>query len=298
MKLLSFGEIIWDVFPDGAHIGGAPLNFAAHTVLQGGKASILSSVGNDSLGSLAKEQIAKLGVGTECISVSPDKPTGQCVVSLDQNGVPSYDLRDDTAYDHIDAPDAAEGFDVLAFGTLSLRHSHNLLTLKSLLKKGVYREIFSDLNIRAPFYSKESICFCLENATIVKISDEEMATVTKAALGQTLSVEASARAIAKKYPQIKTVIITLGAKGAYAYDATADKDHRCGITDSPVVSTVGAGDSFGAAFLYWYLSGRDIPACLDIASKVSGFVVSREGAVPTYDIDSLIQLNKNKEVKL
>ena len=288
MKLLSFGEIIWDVFPDAAHIGGAPLNFAAHTVLQGGKASILSAVGNDSLGAEAQKQISALGVDTECISTVNEKPTGQCIVTLDAKGIPSYDLRDDTAYDFISATDSAKGFDVLAFGTLSLRHAHNRATLKKLLGEGSYREIFSDLNIRAPFYSDESIHFCLENATIVKISDEELDTVTLSALGASLSVEEAARAIAKKYPKIKLVIITLGAKGAYAYDVGSDRDFSCGVTDSAVVSTVGAGDSFGAAFLYWYLEGKDISTCLTIASKVSGFVVSREGAVPKYDINELI----------
>lgn len=288
MNLLSFGEIIWDVFPDAAHIGGAPLNFAAHTVLQGGKASILSAVGNDSLGAEAQKQISALGVGTECISVIDEKPTGQCIVTLNAKGVPSYDLRDDTAYDFISATDAAKGFDVLAFGTLSLRHAHNRATLGGLLSENLYREIFSDLNIRAPFYSDESIRFCLENATIVKISDEELDTVTLSALGAKFSIEDAARALARKFTQIKLVIITLGAKGAYAYDVKADKDHSCGVTDSAVVSTVGAGDSFGAAFLYWYLEGKDIPICLDIASKVSGFVVSREGAVPKYDINKFI----------
>ena len=290
MKLLSFGEIIWDVFPDAAHIGGAPLNFAAHTVLQGGEASILSSVGDDSLGRDAKERIAALGVGTECISVSPDKPTGQCIVTLNEKGIPSYDLRDDTAYDFISETDKACGFDVLAFGTLALRHAHNRATVARLLQKHTYSEVFSDLNIRAPFYSKESICFCLESATIVKISDEELGTVTGAALGELLSVESSAKALAQKYPQIKLILITLGAKGAYAYDTRTGKEYSCGIADYPVVSTVGAGDSFGAAFLYWYLSGKDIPFCLCIASKVSGFVVSQTGAVPQYDVKKFLSL--------
>ena len=289
MKLLSFGEIIWDVFPDAAHIGGAPLNFAAHTVLQGGKASMLSAIGNDELGKEALRLVSQeLGVGVECVSVVPERPTGQCIVTLNEKGIPSYDLRDDTSYDYISADEKAKGFDVLAFGTLAIRHEHNRKTLRKLMSENSYLEIFSDLNIRAPFYSDESICFCLENATIVKISDEELSIVTKAALGEELSVEDAARALAKKYPQINTVIITLGAKGAYAYDVKKNEDHRCGITDSPVVSTVGAGDSFGATFLYWHLHGKDIPFCLNLASKVSGFVVSREGAVPKYDIKELL----------
>lgn len=288
MRLLSFGEIIWDVFPDAAHIGGAPLNFAAHTVLQGGKASLLSAVGNNTLGKNATEKISDLGIGTEYIFTDAELPTGMCRVTLDKNGVPSYDLLDNTAYDRIPCPDAISSLDVLAFGTLALRHEFNRESVKKLLAEHTWREVFCDLNIRAPFFSDESIRLCLENASIVKISDEELSTVTLSALGKTLSVSDAARELALKYTQIKVVIITLGAKGAYAYDAQSGNEFECGVADYPVVSTVGAGDSFGAAFLYWYLSGKDIPACLGIASRVSGFVVSREGAVPKYDVNELI----------
>ena len=288
MHLLSFGEIIWDVFPDGAHIGGAPLNFAAHTVLQGGKASLLSAVGDDELGRRAIAEISSLGIGSEYVCLAPEYPTGRCNVTLDQNRVPSYDLLDNTAYDRIPCPDALTEPDVLAFGTLALRHGFNRDSVKALLSQRVWCEVFCDLNIRAPFYSDGSISLCLENASIVKISDEELSTVTLSALGKTLSVRDAAREIAKKYPRIKLVLITLGAMGEYAYDVKSDSDFECGVTDYPVISTVGAGDSFGAAFLYWYLCGKDIPTCLKIASNVSGFVVSREGAVPKYDIDRLI----------
>ena len=180
MHLLSFGEIIWDVFPDGAHIGGAPLNFAAHTVLQGGKASLLSAVGDDELGRRAIAEISSLGIGSEYVCLAPEYPTGRCNVTLDQNRVPSYDLLDNTAYDRIPCPDALTEPDVLAFGTLALRHGFNRDSVKALLSQRVWREVFCDLNIRAPFYSDGSISLCLENASIVKISDEELSTVSEA----------------------------------------------------------------------------------------------------------------------
>ena len=175
MKLLSFGEIIWDVFPNGAHLGGAPLNFAAHAAMQGADAYILSAGSADELGKRALLEIGELGVKTDCVSISK-KATGSCIVKLNEKGVPSYDLVRDTAYDDISLPDVsnADGFDVLAFGTLALRDRHNREILKELIAKVDFPVIFSDLNIRAPFYSKESILFCLENANILKISDEEL----------------------------------------------------------------------------------------------------------------------------
>lgn len=181
MKLLSFGEIVWDIFPASAHIGGAPLNLAAHAALQGAKAWIISCVGNDDLGKKAVDEIERLGVKTNYVSVC-DKPTGQCIVTLDENAVPSYNLISDAAYDCISTSPAlhSEKFDVLSFGTLALRKKHNIAALKELISYGKYNEIFADLNIRSPFYSEESILFCMQNATIVKISDEELPVVTQA----------------------------------------------------------------------------------------------------------------------
>lgn len=289
MKLLSFGEIIWDVFPDAAHIGGAPLNFAAHAAMQGAEAYILSAVGEDELGAKAIEEIKALGVATDCISVAK-KPTGRCIVTLDKNAVPAYNLLRDTAYDCIALPDisSGDGFDALSFGTLALRGEHNLKTVKELMEKVAFPEIFSDLNIRAPFYSKESITFCLENATIAKISDEELGVVTDAVFGCELAVEEAVLRLAEKYTQLKIIIVTCGAKGAYAYHTVAKQSYSCPAAPVTAVSTVGAGDSFGATFLTQYFDGKDIPRCLEIASSVSGFVVSKTGAVPKYDINGFI----------
>lgn len=289
MKLLSFGEIIWDIFPDAAHIGGAPLNFAAHAAMQGADSYILSAVGQDELGERAMAKIRAFGVKTDNVSVSP-KSTGRCLVTLDSNGVPFYNVLSDTAYDDIALPQLTDDdrFDVISFGTLALRDSHNRQVLGKLLSKVSFPEIFSDLNIRPPFYSDESIFFCLENATIVKISDEELPIVTRSALGEELGVEEAAAALAKKYRQLKIIIITKGARGAYAYDTARNECYSCPASPAEVVSTVGAGDSFGATFLTQYFDGKNIPACLGIASRVSGFVVSNTGAVPTYDIKKFI----------
>lgn len=284
MKLLSFGEIIWDVFPDAAHIGGAPLNFAAHAAMQGADAYIMSAVGRDDLGDRAMTEISALGVKTDLISRS-NKATGRCIVTLDERAVPSYDVLRDTAYDDISVTAAPTGFEVLSFGTLALRGNNNRSCLKKIISGSTFREIFSDLNIRAPFYSDESIRFCLENATIVKISDEELGVVTESVFGESLDPERAVSRLAERFSQIKIIIITLGADGAYAYDTASKKSWSCPAAPVDVVSTVGAGDSFGATFLTQYFEGKSIHDCLYIASRVSGFVVSREGAVPKYHIE-------------
>lgn len=281
MIFISFGEIIWDVYPDKATLGGAPLNLAAHAALQGCKVIMSSAVGDDTLGKDAIQQTESLGVGTSCIDISREHRTGECVVTLDQNGVPSYNVLNDVAWDHISFSEAMpKKCDVLAFGTLSLRGEHNRNTIKKMLAGIECSEIYTDLNIRPPFYSDESILFCLENATIVKISDEELPTVVRAISDKEYDCEGAAAMLAERYPQIKLILITMGEKGSLCYE-TKTRSFICAPAE-PVeaVSTVGAGDSFGATFLTNYMKTQDISASLTLAAKVSAFVVSRQGAIP------------------
>ena len=122
MKVLSFGEIIWDVYPDEKHLGGAPLNFAAHFVKQGGEAYMLSALGDDELGNEALNKLSLWKVNAEYVSVLSGKDTGKCLVTLDKQGVPTYNIVRDSAYDYIDCSSVFDGFDVLYFCTLALRN--------------------------------------------------------------------------------------------------------------------------------------------------------------------------------
>ena len=282
MKLLSFGEIIWDIYSQNEQtLGGAPLNFAAYATLLGDTAWVASSVGNDPLGQKAIEQIKELGVKTEYIVVSEEKETGQCRISLDQNGVPSYNILEDVSYDYISLPDKLPtGFDTIAFGTLALRRGHNRVKLKNVLTNNNFSEIYTDLNLRSPFYSEESIDFCLSNATIVKISDEELPLVTQTLFHETLNLQDAAASISRKYSQIKLLLITCGAKGAFCYDCQNEKTYDCPSEPVDVISTVGAGDSFGAGFLTIYNKTKDIPYALKISAKISAFVIAHKEAIP------------------
>ncbi|MBQ9692877.1 MAG: hypothetical protein IJV70_06945, partial [Clostridia bacterium] len=261
-------------------LGGAPLNLAAHAALQGCDAVMISAVGNDSLGKEAVKQIEALGVETACIA-TVEPQTGKCVVTLDENGVPKYNVLEDVAYDRIPFSSALpKECDVLAFGTLALRGEHNVSVLKKILGNIRFSEIYTDINIRPPFYSDESIIFCLSNATIVKISDEELPTVMRAVSAQSTDCESAAVMLSKRFPNIKLILITKGAKGSFCYNTKEKRFISAPAEPTQAVSTVGAGDSFGATFLVHYMKTGDIPYSLSLAAKVSAFVVSRKGAIP------------------
>lgn len=281
MKLLSFGEIIWDVYPDKATLGGAPLNFSAHSALLGADVSLISSVGNDELGRRALEQIKKLGINVSALSVSKKAESGKCTVTLDDCGVPSYEIAKRSAYDYIEYRDFSSSMpDVIVFGTLALRHKNNRAILAHIISDCPHAEIFTDLNIRPPFYSRESIEFCLERATIVKISDEDAKYVSSLLWGKDYDEEDFHLSLCERYGQIKLIVITKGEQGSCCYDAASKTLFDCPIQKTEVVSTVGAGDSFGAAFLARFMQTGDIQSSMSFASRLSAFVVSRDGAIP------------------
>ncbi|MBQ7896983.1 MAG: carbohydrate kinase [Clostridia bacterium] len=283
MKILSFGEILWDVYPDESYIGGAPLNFAAHLKKHGEEVYMLSALGEDSLGERARHVLEEWGINVEYVSVLKDKETGKCLVTLDENSLPSYNLLYDVAYDFIDSGVVTENFDVLYFGTLALRSVGNLNSIKALLEKGVFGEVFVDVNIRPPFYSKESVELAINNATILKVSLEELYEVASLLdMKESEDYKAFAKELKKKNPRLKCIIITLGADGAYALE---HGEYYCPAEKACVVSTVGAGDSFSASFLHKYLKGNNVKDCLKYASRVAGFVVSHSAAVPDYNVE-------------
>ena len=287
MKLLSFGEVLWDVYPDEKYIGGAPLNFAAHANKNGLEAYMVSAIGNDDLREDTLNCLKQWHVNSDYVAVLEDYVTGKCLVSLNEQGIPSYNLLSDVAYDYIPVPILQEDFDVLYFGTLSLRSNYNLNSLKTLMSQNSFKEIFVDVNIRAPHYSKESIQLAFCFATMIKISDEELPVVLDALnLGDAGSLALTAKKIQEAYSNLKLVLITCGEKGSLVY-VKDEGIYTCEAKKTQVVSTVGAGDSFSATFLAKYLQASTIQDCLETASKVSAYVVSQAGAIPEYDLENL-----------
>ena len=286
-KILSFGEIIWDVYPDQRYIGGAPLNFAAHCAGCGLQTALISAVGGDELGNEALARIRELGVRTDLIEVIEEKPTGQCTVTIKRR-TPSYRVLTDVAYDHIFLSEdtlgaiRAESYDALYFGTLIQRSHASRSALCALLESCSIPTVFCDLNLRPGCYDSDSISLCLRNATILKLSDEEEPILRKTGFYECFSnePEAIAKAIAARYGNLKMILITCGEKGSYAYDTKAQIGLRQPIVQVPVVSTVGAGDSFSAAWISAHLDGLPLSICMRKAAELSAFVVSHKDAVP------------------
>ena len=267
--VLAFGEVLWDVINGVPHIGGAPLNFAAHAAKCRLSASVVSSVGNDELGQRAREVVKTLGVDDSLMQTNPVLPTGTVKVTVKQ-GIPSYEIIQPVAWDEIRVD--LEGLPLpraLYFGTLAQRSAMSAETLTRLLGAFPSSLAFFDVNLRQNFWTKELVAKCLACTDILKVNDEEMV-----ALGLNVSD------LFETYPRLGTVIETRGAKGCAVWDRNGDFLEQPAISDGPVVDTVGAGDAFSAAFLAAVLNGKTLREAAEDGSVRAGRVAARAGAIP------------------
>jgi len=292
MKVLAFGEILFDCYPTAQKIGGAPFNFCAHLAKLGDTSTLYSAVGDDELGERALSFAKKYGVDTRYLAKHPTLPTGVCKVTY-QNEEPCYDLSGSFSYDSIpfDASVLSEAYDVFYFGTLALRSEESRKTWKKLLSQGQFQHRFFDVNLRQHYYTDDLIKQGLFACNTVKMNREEFFLV-KAISSVTEREPALALEKICQIYNIQTVILTLDSQGACLWD------EKQGFFTVPAqktdfVSAVGAGDSFCACFLHHVMRGHPLPVCLEKASQLAGFVVSCEAAIPAYSPGFLEKLRSS-----
>ena len=283
MDFISFGEILFDVFPDKATLGGAPLNVAGHLTKLGLNGAILSAVGNDELGKRALNEIEALGLSTDMIATL-DYETGKAIITLNGKNA-EYEFNDPCAWDNIPLQALPENVTLIYYGTLAQRgNSKN--TLKELLNSVQSQHRFFDVNIRKHFYSDEIIKEGVENATILKLNDKEVDIVLDA-----LKIEMRGyrglEELFKEY-NLDLILLTKGKEGTMCYK---NKWYRVPCAPVEVVDTVGAGDSLSAGFLASYIKTGDLEKSLLFGSHIADYVVTKRGAIPEYD-DNLVQYLK------
>lgn len=288
MKTIAFGEVIWDIYPDEALLGGAPLNFCAHLSRLGDTAYLISAVSDsDDYGTRTLAALKQYGIRDDLMQKLPF-PTGRCNVTLDAHKVPCYEIATGSAHDRVTLTEADLcrirniGADVFYFNTLIQRDPAARKTLETVLESCRFRDIFCDINLRKNCYDRDSLARCLTHATYLKLSDGEVAALNELDLlpraAQLTDVPAL---LCAHYPNIRYAILTLGKDGSAVYDAAAGQLSRSGKPEAvPVVSTVGAGDCYGATFLHSIYSGMSVPDAIQAATARSNIVVSHKEAIP------------------
>lgn len=280
--VIGMGEALWDVLPEGKKIGGAPANFAYHVSQFGLPGRVVSAVGNDALGNEIIENFTSKGL-THLIERVP-YPTGTVQVEIDQAGIPQYDIKENVAWDNIPYTEAvmnvARHTKAVCFGSLAQRNIVSRNTINSFLDAMPHNNdslIVFDVNLRQGFYNKEILCNSMRRCNILKINDEELVTVSRMFGYPGIDLQDKCWILLGKY-NLKMLILTCGINGSYVF--TPGNVSFQPTPKVEVADTVGAGDSFTAAFISSVLKGKSVSEAHRCAVLTSAFVCTQKGAMP------------------
>lgn len=280
--VVGIGEALWDVLPEGKKIGGAPANFAYHVSQFGLNGKVASAVGNDKLGVELTENFRDRKLSMEIPTV--DYPTGTVIVEVDSMGVPTYDIKQNVAWDNIpftsELQSLAQHTCAVSFGSLAQRNVVSRETIHRFLDAMPDNEnsfkIF-DINLRQGFYTPEIICQSMEKCNVLKINDEELVVISRLFGYPGIDLQDKCWILLGKY-NLDMLILTCGVNGSYVFTPG-----NVSFVETPkvdVADTVGAGDSFTAAFIASILNGKSVSEAHQLAVNVSAFVCTQNGAMP------------------
>lgn len=281
--VVGMGEVLWDMLPEGRQLGGAPSNFAYHVSQFGLQSCVVSAVGDDPLGEEILRNLAGKG-GMETIIERVPYPTGTVGVEIDSAGVPRYDIKEGVAWDNIPytsrLESLAERTKAVCFGSLSQRSVVSRRTINmflDIMPRDEGRLVVFDANLRQGFYTRETLVASMEKCNILKINDEELVAFGRLFGYPGIDLKDKCWVLLGKY-DLRMLILTAGVNGSYVF--TPD-----GVSFRPtpkveVADTVGAGDSFTAAFIASIIRGRSVAEAHECAVATSAYVCTQKGAMP------------------
>ncbi len=280
--VVGLGEVLWDVLPEGKKLGGAPANFAYHAgqFLGMDETIAVSALGNDKLADETIEALKEHGLNDLLPRVP--YPTGTVQVQLDEQGIPTYDIKENVAWDNIPFDDdiaaIARNCRAVCFGSLAQRNVVSRETIQKFLDATPDDcvKIF-DINLRQQFYTMEIIRESLQRCNILKINDEELVLIGRMFGYPGLDIENKCWLILGKY-NLDMLVLTCGTNGSYVF--TPGQKSFQETPKVTVADTVGAGDSFTGSFCAAILNGKPMAEAHKLAVEVSAYVCTQNGAMP------------------
>lgn len=287
-RVVCFGEVLWDILPTGSVPGGAPMNVAYHLNRQGKNPALITRIGDDKEGKDLVNLFTAAGVCTDFFQVDEDYGTGKVYATPGENNEITYTIVDPVAWDFITWENRfhkllAEA-DYFVFGSLAARNGQSRSTLLQLLE--IARTKVLDINLRAPFFSREAIVEQMVKADFLKLNEAELKLISGWFFDFT-SVPDQLRAIAELF-QIENIVVTRGAEGSVFLHERALYEHP-GISVQ-VADTVGSGDAFLAGLLGKLLNKSSPDEALAFANAMGAFVATQRGACPTYTLEQVNRL--------
>jgi fructokinase len=296
--ILGIGELLWDMLPEGARLGGAPANYGVMAGRLGNRAAILSRIGLDALGDDALHALKVFPVDCGRLQLDPEYPTGTVTVKFEE-GQPSYTIHQPAAWDFFEPTEAwldgAARADAVCFGSLAQRGERSRRTIHALVRatRPECRKIF-DVNLRTPFYSAEIVRESLKLATVMKMNDAELPLVLGlVGLGAAASLREGAERLLVEFAGLTLVAITRGGEGSLLVGRTEWHEHP-GIS-TRVADTIGAGDAFAAAMTHYLLRGAPLATLNEAGNRWGSFVASQAGAMPEIGSEVLRRITREIE---
>ena len=280
--IVGMGEALWDVLPEGKKIGGAPANFAYHVSQFGFDSRVVSAVGNDDLGDEILKVFKEKQLKHQLQTVN--YPTGTVQVTLDDNGIPCYDIKEGVAWDNIPFTDdlkrLALSTRAVCFGSLAQRNEVSRTSINRFLDTmpdGEGQLKIFDINLRQGFFTKDIIRDSCQRCNVLKINDEELVAISRLFGYPGIDLQDKFWILLAKY-NLKMLILTCGTNGSYVFTPGVVSFQE--TPKVPVADTVGAGDSFTATFTAALLKGKSVPEAHKLAVEVSAYVCTQSGAMP------------------
>jgi fructokinase len=297
--VVGLGELLWDLFPEGKQLGGAPANFAYMTSLLGDEGLVASRVGNDALGRSAARRLQRIGLNSSHIQLDSAHRTGTVQVEVDPAGQPTFEIAESVAWDFFqwttDWNELAEKVDAVCFGSLAQRAPRSRATVRAFLQAVGRRTVrVFDVNLRQAFYTAETLDESLKLTDIVKLNQDEIAAVPKILGHAAEGEERAARWIRDTY-NLKLVCVTRGAQGSLLVAEKETSNHPgCKVH---VADSVGSGDAFTAALVYHYLRGASLATLNEAANRMGAWVAGQTGATPARDNRQLERIRSSSSGK-
>ena len=285
MKIIGIGEVVWDCFPEGKRLGGAPINFCFFAKELGAESYPVTAIGDDELGDETFAVLKETGLDLGYISRNI-LPTGKVLVSLNEAGVPQYDIVENVAWDAIECSPATmklvSDADAVCWGSLAQRSVVSRETINKFLDAMPEDTLkVFDINLRQGFYTKEVLCNSFQKCNVLKINDEELVTVSRMFGYPGIDLQDKCWILLAKY-NLKMLILTCGVNGSYVFTPG-----NVSFVETPkvnVADTVGAGDSFTATFVASILKGKTVREAHELAVEASAFVCTQNGAMPEFPL--------------
>jgi fructokinase len=296
--VVGLGELLWDMFPQGPRLGGAPANFAYNSSLLGDHGIVASRLGSDTLGQEARRRFQHLRLPTDFLQIDATHPTGSVRVSIDSGGQPQYEIAAPVAWDFLQmTPEwhsLALQASAISYGTLAQRTDTSRRTILNFIDRAPVEAVrVFDVNLRQTFYDAEILRESARRATVIKLNEEEFPAILELLDAPAESAAGQPRRAMEwvlEKTGAKLLCVTRGACGSLLVSVSEYHEHpglRVTIQD-----TVGAGDAFAAALVHHYLRGAPLAAMNEAANTMGAWVASCSGAMPEPDLAILEKVRK------